>query len=76
MFKDVLIGLYDQFVSPSTMQDAQEAFRSMVYKNSIGVQGFYDILLEHAHNMVVYPDLYTICAIHQHAFVIDPHVVK
>ncbi len=42
------------------MQDAREGFRSAKYTPALGVQGFYDILLNYAQNMAVYPDGYTI----------------
>ncbi|KAG6823176.1 hypothetical protein H0H92_011151 [Tricholoma furcatifolium] len=42
------------------MQDAREAFRLAVYRTKDGVQGYYDVLLEHAQNMIVYPDEMTI----------------
>jgi hypothetical protein len=42
------------------MQDARENFRKVKYTPTLGVQGFYDALLEHAQNMAVYPDSYTI----------------
>jgi hypothetical protein len=30
------------------------------YSAALGVQGFYDVLLEHVQNMAIYPDSYTI----------------
>ncbi|KAG6915404.1 hypothetical protein DXG01_011637 [Tephrocybe rancida] len=59
-FTDVVMGLYDCFVQPSTMQDACEAFHKAAYIAEDGVQGYYDSLLNHAQNMAVYPDEYTI----------------
>ncbi|KAG6914112.1 hypothetical protein DXG01_002367 [Tephrocybe rancida] len=59
-FTDVVMGLYDRFVQPSTMQDAREAFRKAVYIIEDDVQGYYDSLLNHAQNMAEYPDEYTI----------------
>ncbi|RDB23199.1 hypothetical protein Hypma_009704 [Hypsizygus marmoreus] len=59
-FEDVVIGLYDRFVHPSTMQDAREAFESTKYSADKGVQGFYDTLIDHAQNMAVWPDAYTV----------------
>ncbi|KAG6823853.1 hypothetical protein H0H92_008839 [Tricholoma furcatifolium] len=53
-------GLYDRFILPTTMQDAREAFCLAVYRTKDGVQGYYDVLLEHAQNMIVYPDEMTI----------------
>ncbi|KAG6833871.1 hypothetical protein H0H93_012945, partial [Arthromyces matolae] len=59
-FKEVVIGLYDRFVNPSTMQDARSAFLSASYSEKLGIQGFYDTLIDHAQNMAVFPDGYTI----------------
>ncbi|KAG6805959.1 hypothetical protein H0H93_003756, partial [Arthromyces matolae] len=50
-FKEVIIGLYDRFVNPSTMQDARSAFLSASYSEKLGIQGFYDTLIDHAQNM-------------------------
>ncbi|KAG6914456.1 hypothetical protein DXG01_017172 [Tephrocybe rancida] len=60
-FTDVVMGLYDCFVQLSTMQDTHEVFRKAAYIAEDGVQGYYDSLLNHAQNMAVYPDEYTIC---------------
>ena len=38
------------------MQDACKAFLAIKYTTESGVQGFYDTLLDHTHNMAVYPD--------------------
>lgn len=57
---DVVMGLYDWFVQASSMQDAQDAFHQAQYTAKTGVQGFYDTLIEHAQNMYVYPDEYTL----------------
>jgi hypothetical protein len=59
-FCDVVTGLYDRYILPTSMQDARENFRKVRYTTALGVQGFYDALLEHAQNMAVYPDSYTI----------------
>ncbi|KAG6906225.1 hypothetical protein DXG01_015078 [Tephrocybe rancida] len=59
-FTDMVMGLYDHFVQPSTMQDACEVFCKAAYIAEDGVQGYYDSLLNHAQNMAVYPDKYTI----------------
>ncbi|KAG6808340.1 hypothetical protein H0H92_004436 [Tricholoma furcatifolium] len=37
------------------MQDAREAFRNAYFTTKEGVQGYYNTLLEHAQNMVMYP---------------------
>jgi hypothetical protein len=59
-FCDVIAGLYDRYILPTSMQDARENFRKVRYNTALGVQGFYDALLEHAQNMAIYPDSYTI----------------
>lgn len=59
-FCDAITALYDRYVLPTSMQDARENFRKVRYTPTLGVQGFYDALLEHAQNMAVYPDAYTI----------------
>jgi hypothetical protein len=59
-FEEIILGLYDRFIHPSTMQDAHKAFFVAKYTSDKGVQGFYDTLLDHAHNMAVYPDDYLI----------------
>jgi len=59
-FCDVLEGLYDRFIHASSMQDAREGFRKVTYSAANGIQSFYDTLLEHAQNMSVYPDDYSI----------------
>ncbi|KAF5386981.1 hypothetical protein D9615_002107 [Tricholomella constricta] len=42
------------------MQDAREDFYDATYNESIGNQGFYDELMDHAQNMAVFPDEYTV----------------
>ncbi|KAG6805979.1 hypothetical protein H0H92_013171, partial [Tricholoma furcatifolium] len=42
------------------MQDAREAFRNASFNTKEGVQGYYDTLLEHAQNMVMYPEEITL----------------
>jgi len=59
-FEKVIIGLYDQSVQPSTMQDTCKEFLSTVYNSATGIQGYYDILMDHAQNMVIYPDEYQV----------------
>jgi len=59
-FEGVILALYNRFVHPSTMQDAREGFRKAKYSSSLGVQTFYDILMDFAQNMAVYPDEYSI----------------
>jgi len=59
-FEEVILGLYDRFVHPSTMQDAQKEFLCAKYKAETGVQGFYDNIMDHAQNMAVHPNEYQI----------------
>jgi hypothetical protein len=59
-FEEVIIGLYDRFVQPSTMQDARKDFKDATYSTATGIQGYYDILMDHAQNMVIYPDDYQV----------------
>ena len=59
-FCDVIIGLYDRYILPTSMQDARENFRKVRYTVALGIQGYYDALLEQAQNMAVYPDDYTL----------------
>ncbi len=54
-FELVVHTLYDRFIHLLSMQDAREGFRSAKYTVTIGIQGFYDILMDYAHNMAVYP---------------------
>ena len=42
------------------MQDAHKKFLSMSYNTATGIQGYYDILMDHAQNMVIYSDDYQI----------------
>ena len=59
-FEDVIIGLYDRFTYPTTMQEAWDAYVAAKYSSELGIQGFYDTLIDHAQNMSVYPDAYNI----------------
>jgi hypothetical protein len=59
-FEEIILGLYDRFVHPSTVQDVCKAFLEAKYTSEQAVQGFYDTLLDHASNMAVYPDDYFI----------------
>jgi len=59
-FEEVIMGLYDRFVQLSTMQDACKKLLSASYNTTSGIQGYYDILMDHAQNMVIYPDDYQI----------------
>ncbi|KAF5381373.1 hypothetical protein D9615_008424 [Tricholomella constricta] len=58
-FEDVVLGLYDQFVLPSTMQDARNDFNAVTYSASKGIQGLYDDLVDHAMNMAARTDDWT-----------------
>jgi hypothetical protein len=59
-FKGVTHALYEIFVHPSSMQDAHKGFRNTWYTTKGGIQGYYDVLLDHAHNMAIYLDDYTV----------------
>ena len=59
-FEGIMHVLYERFVHPSSMQDACQGFRNTWYTTEGGIQGYYDTLLDHAHNMEIYPDDYTI----------------
>ncbi|KAF5377165.1 hypothetical protein D9615_006318 [Tricholomella constricta] len=58
-FEDVILGLYDRFVLPSTMQDARNDFNAVTYSASKGIQGLYDDLVDHAMNMAARTDDWT-----------------
>jgi len=55
-FEEVVIGLYDQFVHPSAMEDARQDLEQVEYTPVKGVQGVYDEMLTHACNMAETPD--------------------
>ena len=59
-FEEVITGLFDRFILPTSMQDASEQFYSTTYTQENGVQGFYDELLDHAQNMAEHPNERTI----------------
>ncbi|KAH9480931.1 hypothetical protein JR316_0007534 [Psilocybe cubensis] len=59
-FKEVILGLYEHFVHPSSMQDAREGFKKAKYNHVKGIQAFYNSLMEFAQNMYDWPDKYTI----------------
>jgi len=42
------------------MQDARKEFLSASYNTATGIQGYYDILMDHAQNMVIYSDDYQV----------------
>ncbi|KAF5378467.1 hypothetical protein D9615_007023 [Tricholomella constricta] len=58
-FEDIILGLYDRFVLPSTMQDARNDFNAVTYSASKGIQGLYDDLVDHAMNMAARTDDWT-----------------
>lgn len=58
-FCEAIMALYDRFVLPSMMHEARESFRSVKYTTQLGVQGFYDELVQRGSNMAVYPDQHT-----------------
>ncbi|PPQ66679.1 hypothetical protein CVT24_008832 [Panaeolus cyanescens] len=59
-FESIILAMYNRFVHPSTMQDAREGFKKAKYSVATGVQGFYDLLLDFAQSMSVYPDEYSL----------------
>jgi len=59
-FEEVVIGLYDRFVHPSAMEDARQDLEQVEYTPAKGVQGVYDEMLTHAHNMAETPDNHTL----------------
>jgi len=42
------------------MQDVCKEFLSALHSTATGIQGYYDILMDHAQNMVIYPDDYQV----------------
>ena len=62
-FREVIHGLYDRFVHPSSMQDARESLYKVEYSVKNGIQGLYDSMQEHAGGIAVYPDDYTMLSI-------------
>jgi len=57
-FKDVITGLYDQFIHESSIQDATQKFYSVKYTTDGGVFGFYHELEQYASRMIHKPDSY------------------
>ncbi|KAF9491410.1 hypothetical protein BDN71DRAFT_1510406 [Pleurotus eryngii] len=57
-FLCVVIGLYDQFMQPTAIQDAMEEFLSTKYSATTGVCGFLDALEHTAKCMIHPPDAY------------------
>jgi len=58
-FKDVITGLYDQFIHESSIQDATQKFYSVKYTMDGGVYGYYHELQQYASRMIHEPDSYT-----------------
>jgi hypothetical protein len=58
-FKDVITGLYDQFIHESSIQDTTQKFYSVKYTTDGGVYGYYHELQQYASRMIHEPDLYT-----------------
>jgi len=42
------------------MQDARQDFMHAKYTPEMGIQGFYDTLMDYAQNMIIYPDDYQV----------------
>ena len=59
-FEDVILGLYNQFVQPSNMQDVRDMFCKIAYIVEEGVQGFYEALLDEDQNLAVFLNEFTI----------------
>jgi len=59
-FEEVVIGLYNQFMHPSVMEDAHQDLEQVEYMPEKGVQGVYNKMLMHAHNMSETPDNHTL----------------
>ena len=57
-FEDFIMGMHDWFVHPSTMQDMHQNFLCAKYTLETGIQGYYDVLMDHAYNIAVHPDGY------------------
>jgi hypothetical protein len=57
-FKDVINGLYDQFIHELSIQDATQKFYSVKYTMDGGVYGYYHELQRYASRMIHEPDSY------------------
>jgi hypothetical protein len=57
-FKDVITGLYDQFIYKLSIQDTTQKFYSVKYTTNGGVYGYYHELQRYASRMIHEPDLY------------------
>jgi len=58
-FKDVITGLYDQFIHESSIQNTTQKFYSVKYTTDGGVYGFYHELEHYASRMIHAPNSYT-----------------
>jgi len=58
-FKDIITGLYDQFIHESSIQDTTQKFYSVKYTMDGGVYGFYHELEHYASRMIHAPNSYT-----------------
>ncbi|KAF9439993.1 hypothetical protein P691DRAFT_783792 [Macrolepiota fuliginosa MF-IS2] len=59
-FEEAICALYDQFILPMVMHDAREGLKRVHYDSRIGIQGYYDAIMENAQCMTVHPDDYTL----------------
>ncbi|EKM82274.1 hypothetical protein AGABI1DRAFT_89140 [Agaricus bisporus var. burnettii JB137-S8] len=59
-FEDALCALYDQFILPIMMHEARVGLCQVRYSSSLGVQGFFDVLMDYAQQMTIHPDDYTL----------------
>jgi hypothetical protein len=58
-FKDIITGLYDQFIHESSIQDTTQKFYSVKYTTDGGVYGFYHELEHYTSRMIHAPNSYT-----------------
>jgi len=58
-FKDIITGLYDQFIHELSIQDVTQKFYSVKYTTDGGVYGFYHELKHYTSRMIHAPDSYT-----------------
>jgi len=58
-FKDIITGLYDQFIHELSIQDVTQKFYSVKYTTDGDVYGFYHELKHYTSRMIHAPDSYT-----------------
>jgi hypothetical protein len=58
-FKDVIFGLYDQFIFKSSTHQAADKYYSIIYEEDKGFSSFYNSLTKYAHRMICAPDSYS-----------------